>query len=1114
MAGEMQPPSTTFLASTRDSSSSPTFSTEAEKFIRLGFQHFDSDRSDGLNRVEFSKAFFALARASDDAVESKTNDDDAAMSEEEFKEFLGILSRDAMKNSSTKELDLKGFTELLLSYYQDDPSVQHADRRLERFFRATSAVVATMKTESAAKVESSPIVGAAAPSKTANLMELLRPKKPTVVLPLHSAKSESESAPPKKAIHPFFLKPTPAKTVISLDSPPPKREDKVSLEKSSDATPDVVIMAEKEMEKKPPPSKEQVDTFLSRFSRGGSAPVNRRTEVAGQEAREQEEEKWGETQCDYYPTESGWADSLLLDFPDERWKATTSPPLDFGPSVPAAVQMGRETIVPIHVSSEFKLNSKNRVSHEVWYKNEIAEPLASLFASSDAARPTSDSSDSDSEGEGASSSADRCSWIGRETQPSCSDAHSQSYRPRSLNHFSPANKHNLDRLLEWMTNFSPSTRESSTKRRKVSSEESDDDEDLAWGNTDDEEDEDEESLSTSAAIVLFGPNGSGKTSAVYACAQALGRSVLESNASDDRTGTRLTKQLVGEASSSMSLGSSAAAKNNDGAMLRSTVVLVDEAHIGFEEDPVNFMASLKSLIKTSKCPVVVCFDDALPAAVSLDGETLRSSGSGLFGRAKLLKFVLPSWSETKEFCRHVAENEGYAMTAKKFDDELESSFGGFRRALTELQVRRAFSSAAPSRGLVDLSRLELGCDLDEGFLPWDITPRVFSVSPTQGKQGDLITIIGNFPFFDDENRPLASIDVFLGDVPCREPVLLSASRIRAFVGRLAGAGTPAISNEQPSSEQQQQVDDEEDVFETNASAVLSGKAKKSRAKKPLDVRPLPVDVRVVARVRCRRGEKEVVVSLKSDDRPEHQHRVLFTPVQQQQGEEGDLVVLPSNAIREGGGFVASTVAPASGKMVEFAEMCDHASFLDTICKLPDVQDDNAPYDGVRDASIALATATLRASLLGSSTSSDDPRTTLRRCAVAELSPSTSDLVDQTSVEASYSHQRSVFLKSLRRVGFIVGFPHYPYKRKKSVWSADVPYSLIMARRNEIARVENTKRRFTSYYRAGTKDAKRAASLRNTLHKFEYDLLEDPDETALVGQSRGHLEGSPEAELFG
>eukprot|EP01084_Bolivina_argentea_P220105 373078_1 len=96
--------------------------------------------------------------------------------------------------------------------------------------------------------------------------------------------------------------------------------------------------------------------------------------------------------------------------------------------------------------------------------------------------------------------------------------------------------------------------ERAVRRGRSSSEES-----MAWS-IDDDDDNKEDDCEIPAATLLVGPVGVGKTTTVYACAEAAGFTIIEVNASCSRSGTAIRK-MFGEAAQSQRLGLPSSSRN-------------------------------------------------------------------------------------------------------------------------------------------------------------------------------------------------------------------------------------------------------------------------------------------------------------------------------------------------------------------------------------------------------------------------------------------------------------------------------------------------------------------------------------------------------------------------
>ncbi|KAJ8922997.1 hypothetical protein NQ315_001545, partial [Exocentrus adspersus] len=122
-------------------------------------------------------------------------------------------------------------------------------------------------------------------------------------------------------------------------------------------------------------------------------------------------------------------------------------------------------------------------------------------------------------------------------------------------------------------------------------------------------------------VVVAGPPGSGKSTAVYAICDELGFNVIELNASSKRTGKRLLQELQ-EATQShqvrkkkqamknflTSKDSKASKGSKEKLDRKMCVLLVEDVDVVFEQDD-GFVSALNQLVSTSKRPVVVTTSD-------------------------------------------------------------------------------------------------------------------------------------------------------------------------------------------------------------------------------------------------------------------------------------------------------------------------------------------------------------------------------------------------------------------------------------------------------------------------------------------------------------------------
>ncbi|KAL1494989.1 hypothetical protein ABEB36_010485 [Hypothenemus hampei] len=134
-------------------------------------------------------------------------------------------------------------------------------------------------------------------------------------------------------------------------------------------------------------------------------------------------------------------------------------------------------------------------------------------------------------------------------------------------------------------------------------------------------------LGIGTTMVLYGPCGCGKTSAVYAIANELNFNVIELNASIKRTGKKLLQELQ-EATqshqvrkkemntffSTISRKAKIANTEENSDARKMCILLIEDIDLIFEQDE-GFLTSLSQLTNTSKRPIILTTTDITPVHV-------------------------------------------------------------------------------------------------------------------------------------------------------------------------------------------------------------------------------------------------------------------------------------------------------------------------------------------------------------------------------------------------------------------------------------------------------------------------------------------------------------------
>ncbi|XP_030751756.1 ATPase family AAA domain-containing protein 5 [Sitophilus oryzae] len=196
-------------------------------------------------------------------------------------------------------------------------------------------------------------------------------------------------------------------------------------------------------------------------------------------------------------------------------------------------------------------------------------------------------------------------------------------------------------------------------------------------------------------VVLVGPCGSGKTTAVFSIAAELGFNVLEVNASSKRTGKRLLQELREATqshqvrkSSKNALAGFVNADNESKSKTKKTnglsndekddskkmcILLVEDIDLVFDQDE-GFLNSLGQLITTSKRPIILTTTDSGPEHVQ---RFLSQYESISF--MPLYKEVLGVWLQI------VCLVEGILLDKNDVGNFLDYNNGDIRKTLLSLQ---------------------------------------------------------------------------------------------------------------------------------------------------------------------------------------------------------------------------------------------------------------------------------------------------------------------------------------------------------------------------------------------------------------------------------------------
>jgi DNA polymerase III delta prime subunit len=192
------------------------------------------------------------------------------------------------------------------------------------------------------------------------------------------------------------------------------------------------------------------------------------------------------------------------------------------------------------------------------------------------------------------------------------------------------------------------------------------------------------------AIVISGPNGCGKTAAVYAIAKELGYAVFEVNPGSRRTGKDVLDQvgdmaknhLVHQANTcdvsnpftKAKTAKEAVVAFEDDIQLRQqqSLILFEEVDILFEEDK-NFWSTVLSLLSKSKRPIVLTCNDE--SHLPWDELSLHA----------VLRFSMPSRDLLVDHLLLICANEGHLIQRSAIDVLVVANKFDIRASIMNLQ---------------------------------------------------------------------------------------------------------------------------------------------------------------------------------------------------------------------------------------------------------------------------------------------------------------------------------------------------------------------------------------------------------------------------------------------
>jgi len=188
------------------------------------------------------------------------------------------------------------------------------------------------------------------------------------------------------------------------------------------------------------------------------------------------------------------------------------------------------------------------------------------------------------------------------------------------------------------------------------------------------------------AAILYGPVGSGKTSAAYAVANELGKEIFEVNASDVRNKDQI-EEVVGSALRQQSLISFGKGK----------IILLDEIDGLSGMKDKGGVQAVEKLIPISQYPIIVTANDPY-----------NKKFSGLRKKSEMIEFHPLAYTSILVKLKQIASKEGIDCEEEVLRDLARRAGGDMRAAITDLQL-------CTTDGKVDLDLLS-GRDKTENML--------------------------------------------------------------------------------------------------------------------------------------------------------------------------------------------------------------------------------------------------------------------------------------------------------------------------------------------------------------------------------------------------------------
>jgi len=279
------------------------------------------------------------------------------------------------------------------------------------------------------------------------------------------------------------------------------------------------------------------------------------------------------------------------------------------------------------------------------------------------------------------------------------------------------------------------------------------------------------------AVLVYGPTGSGKTSAVYSIANELGLEIVELNASDFRTGDDIAS-IVGSASKQMSL------------FFKGKIILIDEIDGVSGTQDRGGLPEIARLVDTTSFPIVMTANDPFDKKFS----DIRK-------KTEMIEFSLLQYSDIVSILKRIVDTEKIKCDEDTLKSIARRVGGDARAAVNDLQMLGA-SGTVKKEDIISLSDRERKEDISTA-----LTKIFKTTDPVIAKQSFdtvsedlhecLLWVDENLPKEYEKAEDLARAYHYLSkaDIMNRRIMRHQHWRFLAYIGEYISAGVAVSKDE-------------------------------------------------------------------------------------------------------------------------------------------------------------------------------------------------------------------------------------------------------------------------------------------------------------------------------